>query len=434
MVFLILVIGVLNVCLGFVLAVRLGYGPPGLMEAWEALTAEPLGGLAGELAATPLEQMLDDEPDELYGAPDVEAYDDWSKEPDQPTGTEEVENWNLDEKYVETSLLKLNIAMMKSGARATEIDTRLRACLGKSDLETVGACLAQLKEDCETYLNEQAEAAKKLSERVGELGELSSLGQDIEMANLEQSAQVETTLNNLGSMDFASDPDRANRKLLEEIGNLRMARHKLRDYQEAAFLAIARYEDRLGAIEERLFDDPLTRLHNRIGLEVTLWRWWQQKRHESRQMNAVLFDLDDFGDVNEEHGLQPGDRILYHLARLMEDAADKADLVARVGGQRFMMVMLDVGPRTATKNAEQIRQSIEKLKFTDGDREIRVTVSSGLTEVQPSDTSETVFERLEDALKKAVGAGGNQAFFHDGAEPEPVDPPNFAPEEIEIRI
>ena len=92
------------------------------------------------------------------------------------------------------------------------------------------------------------------------------------MGNLEQSAQVETTLNNLEYMDFSGDPEEGNQRLLEEIKNLRMARHRLRDKQEAAFLAIARCENRIDKIEKQLFIDPLTKLRNRIGLEVELSR------------------------------------------------------------------------------------------------------------------------------------------------------------------
>jgi hypothetical protein len=119
-------------------------------------------------------------------------------------------------------------------------------------------------------LAEQSEAAEKFRARIGELGELASLGEEIEMTNLEQSAQVETTINNLEYMDFRSDPEAANQRLLEEIKNLRTARHKLRDNQEVAFLSIARYEKRIDKIEKQLFIDPLTKLRNRIGLEEAL--------------------------------------------------------------------------------------------------------------------------------------------------------------------
>lgn len=438
LVFLTLVIGVLNVGLGYALAVYLGYGPPGLLEAWRGLIA---GEWAAEqplkqLMSMPLEQMLDDEPDEEM---DVEMYDDMegqSDEEDAPEllAPEATQNWDLNEKYIETSILKLNIAMIKSGVKATELDTRLRACRGRTDLATIRKCLRELKEDCETYLDEQAEAADRFRERIGELGELSVLGEETEMANLEQAAQIETTLSSLEKMDFESDLELGNRRLLGELSNLREARHKLRDYQDVAFLAIARYHNRMDRIEKRLYNDPLTKLYNRIGTEATLWQWWEQGRHKSREMNAALFDLDHFGRINEVHGSLIGDRILCQLAGFIRKQVGKTDLVGRFAGQRFLVVMLNIGPRTATKNAETIRQSIEKITFMKGQQEIYVTVCGGLTEVSPQDTWQALFQRLEEALREAKKTGPNRSFFHNGEEPEAIDSPNFGAQDVAVEI
>ena len=442
MVWLTLIIGVLNVCLGFALAVQLGYGPPGLWEAWDVLaqgrvsdhTAEATTEFdAGDLAEMLDDEALADDDDEF----ETEAYDaiyddeDGSPASDKPEATQD---WNLNEKYVETALLKLNIAMMKSGARATKIDTRLRDCRGRTDAQTIQRCLVELKEDCETYLVEQSEASEKFVERISDLGELAALGEEIEMANLEQSAQVETTLNNLNTMDFETDLEGANSRLLSEIGNLRFARHKLRDQQEVAFLAIARYENRLDKVEQKLFDDALTRLNNRSGLEATLWNWWKQGRHKARQMSAALFDLDEFEHVNEEYGPLMGDRVLHHLAQYLVEKCSDADLVARYAGQQFMVIMMDIGPRAATKQAELIRQSVEKAVFVSEGQEIGITTSLGLTEVSPEDTIEALFERLEKAMKLAKKNGRNCGVFHDKTEMEPVESPNLGAEETRIEM
>ncbi len=454
---------VLNVCLGYALAVHIGHGPPSLGEGWTALTTDltrpeaaptPIAPLPTQAAQPDLAQMsteelledvtsasiedlLDDEPDddEMDEVWEVEAYEDNEEDdvsallnPDAP------ETWDLNEKYVETSILKLNIAMIKSGTKATALDTRLRSCRGNTDAETIQQCLAELKEDCESYLSEQSEAAEKFSERINELGELSELGDDIEIANLEQAAQVETTLSNLSTMDFESDLETANQRLIEELDNLRIARHKLRDNQERAFLAVARYQDRLDKIESRLYDDPLTRLSNRIGIETTLWQWWQQGRQKSRQMSAALFDLDGFDLVNETHGALTGDRILHHIAKLIKEHAGKADLVGRFAGQQFLLIMLDVGPRAATKNAELIRQTLERITFLDGDKEICVTTGGGYTEVTPDDTEEGLFERLVATIKHVKEQGPNCAAFHDRGGPERVQSPNLGAEYKQIRI
>ena len=455
---LIFVIGVLNLSLGYALAVRLGYGPPSLLDAWEVLLADfptvrgrtPAPVVKNELfpeeVSQSIEDMLDETDSELFGDTDDELFEESVPEsfgeeednqPEEEPGPNIPEIWDLNEKFVETSILKLNVVMLKSGARATEIDTKLRKIRGKSDATTIKKCLDKLKEDCETFLAEQSEAADKFHERIGELGEFSDLGAEIETANLEQAAQIETTLSNLQFMDFDSDLESANQRLLEELNNLRVARHKLRDDQERAFLAIARSEQRMANIEKQLLDDPLTLLPNRIGLETTLWSWWQEGRHQSRQMSAALLDLDHFGKLNEVHGSKVGDRVLFELARLIQDACNEADLVARFSGQRFLVMFVDVGPRAAIKNTETIRQSIERITFHCNDEEnksFNLTVSGGITEVNPKDTDKTFVVRLEESLEQAKKAGRNQSFFHDGGEPEFVESPSFGVEYTDISI
>jgi len=436
------VLAVANLSLGYALAVYLGYGPANLWEAWEALTAEEpaenvhalipplapaaLTDSAGAPAAagSSVEEGMDIQPR-------VESYEEDLPEslaPDDP------ENWDLNEKYIETSVLKLNIAMMKSGARATQLDTRLRACRGRSDLETIRKCHDDLMEDCQMYLAEQSEAAAQFRNRIGELGELAALGEEIETANLEQTAQIESTLSNLRHMDFESDLESANLRLLEEIKNLRIARHRLRDSQEAAFLTIVAYENRLDKIEKRLYTDPLTRLYNRIGLVATLQQWWQEQRPKTRQMSAVLFDLDAFGRINDEHGPAIGDRLLCQLARLIEGAIGQADLVGRFAGQRFLVIMVDIGPRVAVRNAEWIRQSVERTTFLHEDKQLAVTLSGGVTEITPDDEPDRVFKRVDEAVAAAKQAGRNCVCFHDGKRTEAIHSPNLGAKYNEVRI
>ena len=443
------VVGILNLCFGYAMAVRLGRGPDSLQQAWQALCGGSHDSEADEaeiemqvdelldgFAETSLEDLLDSDDDEdMDIEPFDEAYDDDVADLSSPEGPD---SWNLDEKYVETSILKLNIAMMKSGARSTEIDTKLRAMRGNPDFATIQSCLAELTLDCETYLAEQAETAERFSERVGELGELAALGEEIEMANLEQSAQIETTIGNLRTMDFESDLKAANERLLEEIKNLRLARHKLRDNQDMAFVTIARYENRMGTIEQQLYNDPLTGLRNRIGLETSLWEWWRQQRHQSRPMSAALFDIDGIGPINERYGSLPGDRIIREIGRFLENSVSTGDLVGRYAGQRFLVVQVDIGPRAALKNFETMRQSIEKTTYIQDDQPIKVTLTGGITEVVHDDTDVGLLERLETTLEAAKESGRNRSFALDlgqlDAEPTLVESPSFGAKETDVQL
>ena len=439
-------IGVLNLFVGYAVAVRLGYGPPTLTSPWSHLgspqpeapsefDADEFESMLSDMMEAGAEDMLDDGDEfDMDLEPLDEAYD---EEAAVLAATDAPEIWDLNEKYVETSILRLNIAMMKSGARSTEIDTLLRSIRGNSDLETITDCWARLKEDCESYLTEQSEAAERFASRVDELGELASLGEEIEFANMNQASQIETTVSNLVHMDFKTDLEAANARLLEEIANLRVARHQLRDDQEVAFLTIARFEDRMDKIEEKLYQDPLTSVRNRIGLEVALHGWWSQKRHQTRSISALLFDLDDFGVCNEQQGCLVGDKVLHRIAEFLSTQMGKSDMVGRFSGQRFLLMTVDSGPRAAIKTAELIRQTVAKLVFVQGNTRFGLKTSGGVTEVSPEDESYMdVFERLDACIKAAKEQGGNCLFGCQrtalGAAPEQVEAPNLGAEEQEI--
>jgi len=443
---LLFVLSLLNLGLGYALAVYLGYGLPSLRDAWTALgveapTTPPPPPAADpvpprleppEAPSPPLEELLQADPAEHTEIePYEEPYDDDVAELIRP---ESPEAWDLNEKYVETSILRLNIAMMKSGARATEIDARLRLLKGKMDAGTIQRSLDELKTDCELYLDEQREAAERLHSRIDELGELKSLGEEVETANMEQAAQIETTLGNLRDMDFHADLEAAASRLLAEIGHLREARHKLRDSQEKAFLIIARYENRVDKVEEQLLNDPLTELRTRIGLEATLWEWWRQDRHRSRPMCAAMLDLDGFGRINTAHGSLVGDRILRHVGQFLQQAIAKTDLAARYGGQRFAVFFCDTGPRAAVKTVELARQSLERTTFRHQDEEIRLTACGAITEVNPDDGYEAVLDRLEAAVHQTKQAGPNRSCSHRGGKIEPVESPNLGAKYEEVVV
>ncbi len=449
MVWLTLAIAVVNIGVGFAVAMHLGYGPPSMAEAWRTLCGQAAPALAAPApaASSPTspasarpsvhEAEADPGPPPAESPPATDVAGDEPAEPVEETDLPQPSHpavWNLDERYVETSVLKLNIAMLRSGVKVTEIDTRLRACKGEYDSQTIQQCLEDLKQDCETYLVEQSQAAEQFHQRLDELGALASMGEQIEMTNLEQAAQIETTLSNLHHMDFSDDLQAAGERLLAEIDKLRAARHKLRDSQEQAFLAIARQEGRLGHIEDQLKRDRLTQLFNRVGLEATLHQWWEEGRPSQQELCVALLDLDKFQSVNEKHGSQAGDRVLYHVAQYLLGAAGEGNLVARFAGQQFSIVTVNQGPRTVTKNLELIRQSVERMTFARGDNSLSLTVSVAITPIQPDDTPETLFGRVEDTLAKAKQAGHNRTFFHDGEAAQLIQSPNLGAEYRDILI
>ena len=145
---LVFIFALLNICLGFALAVYVGSGVAGFHEVWKALSGSRIR-VASEpsIAASPSSSSptawsashsnrMQAQPDsvkedyltnETNGANGVDYHTAELLEPSSP------EDWELDETYVETSILRLNFAMMKSSSRANQIDSRLRECRDHSD-------------------------------------------------------------------------------------------------------------------------------------------------------------------------------------------------------------------------------------------------------------------------------------------------------------
>jgi len=447
--FLFLMLAVLNLALGYGTAHLLGAAPPGLKAAWEALTldadsqrkareSKELDDFLETNDAIDIEQLLDirEEEDDDYNL-QAETYEDAETEGlFNQLGGSDLEVWDIDEKYVEMSILKLNIVMMKSGKHATQLDAKLRARRGRFTAEFIHGCLAALRTDCENYLFEQQQLAERFSKRIDEMGELAALGEEIETTNLEQAAQIETTLSNLEHMDFETNLEAAGGRLIAELNNLRIARHRLRDTQEDAFIQTARCESRLEATDKRLLNDPISGLYNRIGLEVTLLEWWKKRMHTKRQMSAMLMDIDAFGEANDKYGHETCDKVLRNFGEWFEERAGRSGLAARFAGNQFLLLLRDLGPNAATKEFELMRQTLQRRTFRVGDQSLKLTISSGITEIRPEDSSDTIVTaRLLEALKEAKRCGPNvAALAAAGKEPTLIESPSFGIEESTVEL
>ncbi len=119
---------------------------------------------------------------------------------------------------------------------------------------------------------------------------------------------------------------------------------------------------------------------------------------------------------------------------MLQEMIGQADLAARYAGQRFFLLMVDSGPRAATKQTELVRQSINRITFRRGEESIHVTTHAGLAVVTREDTLDTLLPRLEAAVDQAKLIGANCSMLHNGNTTEPIDSPNLGAKYREIAI
>jgi diguanylate cyclase (GGDEF)-like protein/PAS domain S-box-containing protein len=165
--------------------------------------------------------------------------------------------------------------------------------------------------------------------------------------------------------------------------------------------------------ERKAFEAELTRL---AGTDAVTGVW--NRRHggtllaaeleqaliDGRPLSALMVDIDHFKPVNDIHGHQTGDRVLAETARRMLEAVRGADIVARWGGEEFVIMLRDCGLGEAMAVAEKIRSQIANTPF----RHVgTVSVSIGAAELRPGEGLEPWLARADEALYDAKRSGRN---------------------------
>jgi len=150
--------------------------------------------------------------------------------------------------------------------------------------------------------------------------------------------------------------------------------------------------------------DQLTGLYNRhYLLDVTYQKIARAKRHKDN-LSLLMIDIDHFKLVNDTHGHQKGDLVLKEIAQLLNEISRGEDVVARFGGEEFIILLEHCDIQCALDKAENIRSHVEKLN-PDG---INVTISIGLSELNLANESfNELLKQADDALYKAKTNGRN---------------------------
>jgi len=148
--------------------------------------------------------------------------------------------------------------------------------------------------------------------------------------------------------------------------------------------------------------DALTGLHNRRFFHETLAREVARAHRYDRKLALVVFDLDDFKDVNDKIGHLAGDSVLAEAAERMRGVVRSADIACRVGGDEFAVIL----PESSLDDADQLYRRIQHAVSSRSIGQAgKLYLSAGVADLRPQDDSVTFFERADDALYRAKAAG-----------------------------
>jgi diguanylate cyclase (GGDEF)-like protein len=158
--------------------------------------------------------------------------------------------------------------------------------------------------------------------------------------------------------------------------------------------------------------DSLTGLHTRRSLETKAKREISRSRRYQRQLSCAILDIDHFKSINDRFGHPAGDAVLRAVAETCISAMRDADLVARLGGEEFVIMMPETSGEDALVVADRLRRLIEGSPVNYGGRLITTTSSFGVTELQATDPGiAAVLKRADEALYEAKGAGRNRSLL-----------------------
>lgn len=162
--------------------------------------------------------------------------------------------------------------------------------------------------------------------------------------------------------------------------------------------------------EERLAElsriDDLTRLLNRRSFLESAEKMLQVAQRYNRQLSAIMIDLDRFKAINDQYGHQAGDQALIFFADACREAFRKADIIGRMGGEEFAVMVPETGIDAAQEMVNRLRQRLKEQPFVFQDHTIRITLSVGLVTRSPHERDlETLLNHADRLLYQAKRQG-----------------------------
>ncbi|MGH9457066.1 MAG: diguanylate cyclase [Thermoanaerobaculia bacterium] len=175
-------------------------------------------------------------------------------------------------------------------------------------------------------------------------------------------------------------------------------------------------------LERLSITDGLTNLYNHRHFQDELAKYFGESARYERPLSLALIDIDFFKKVNDNHGHAIGDMVLKRVARIFTDSIRATDVAARYGGEEFAVIMPETDMEDALTFAEKIRELVERTPIRADGRELRITVSIGVSSV-PHPKIHSPMGLIEDAdacLYEAKKGGRNQVRAERRKEEAPI--------------
>ncbi|AKP25437.1 GGDEF family protein [Leptospira interrogans serovar Manilae] len=163
---------------------------------------------------------------------------------------------------------------------------------------------------------------------------------------------------------------------------------------------------------EQASTDPLTKLKNRRSFNEEINHLIRLGQHQEKSISLMMIDVDHFKDYNDKFGHPAGDRILIRLAEVFTETLRSFDLVARFGGEEFVVALSDTNEEKAVEVAERLMANVKKKSWENSPITISVGITTlnfnGPVPIYHTDLSTGIIEDADRALYRSKANGRNQ--------------------------
>lgn len=172
--------------------------------------------------------------------------------------------------------------------------------------------------------------------------------------------------------------------------------------------AVVLRAERMRTLRALMARDSLTGLYNHTTTTEMLHTHLAQAIRQQENLILVMLDLDNFKDVNDQHGHMAGDQVLVALSRILKHRLRSSDIIGRYGGEEFALLLKDVTLAYAEKLVNQLREDFSNIVFTAGKARFTCTFSAGLSCYPDYTHVDSLRMAADRALYQAKHQGRNQ--------------------------
>lgn len=162
------------------------------------------------------------------------------------------------------------------------------------------------------------------------------------------------------------------------------------------------------SVQARL--DPLTGALNRRGLDEAFSREVGAARRKGTKLCLAMLDIDNFKQLNDNHGHDLGDAALSHLVSVARTSMRPQDTMARYGGEEFVILLPDTVLQNGVEAMQRLQRELTKRLFLQNNERVLITFSAGVAQLELDETVENAVKRADEAMYLAKRAGKNRVF------------------------